>query len=116
MTLQKRKKRKKKRNDNMAMFGHGQWYTGELNPNQFATDPRGKMGVMQQRKGLPDSFNGAEMGMEQAQPSNGLLNNPSQQNPLGFIKLPKLNPLGYVVVGGVMLALCVNLFTRSRSL
>ena len=112
MTLQKRKKRKKKRNDNMAMFGHGQWYTGELNPNQFATDPRGKMGVMQQRKGLPDSFNGAEMGIEQAQPNNGPLNNPSQQKPLGLIKLPKLNTFGYIVAGSVLVALSVKLFRR----
>ena len=41
----------------MNLFGHGQWYTGELNPNQFATDNNGQLAPTQQKQGLSDAFN-----------------------------------------------------------
>tara|TARA_B100001778_G_scaffold82111_1_gene66531 strand:+ start:8240 stop:8545 length:306 start_codon:yes stop_codon:yes gene_type:complete len=82
----------------MNLFGHGQWYTGELNPNQFAADNNGQLAQTQQKQGLSDAFNGAEMGMNQAQPSNGPLNNQTRQPMLGGF-LPNLSPMGKALVG-----------------
>ena len=96
----------------MNLFGHGQWYNGELNPNQFATDQNGRLAQTQQQQGLSDAFNGAEMGLNQVQPSNGPLNQ-TKQTLLGGI-LPSLTPLGKIGVGVLCLAIAGAAYRRMR--
>lgn len=96
----------------MNLFGHGQWYNGELNPNQFATDQNGRLAQTQQQQGLSDAFNGNEMGLNQVQPSNGPLNNQTQKPLSGFF--PRLSPLGKIAVGAGALMIAGVIFRQVR--
>ena len=48
----------------MSIYGNQTWYTGELQPNNFAAQPYYKAGKQTRATGLPDAFYGADMGLE----------------------------------------------------
>ena len=47
----------------MSIYGDNTWYSGELRPNNFGSQPYQKQVRQQAQSGLPDAFYGANMGL-----------------------------------------------------
>lgn len=47
----------------MSIYGDHTWYTGELRPNNFGSQPHQARVSQQAQSGLPDAFYGANMGL-----------------------------------------------------
>ena len=78
----------------MSIYGNETWYTGEVQPNNFAAQPYYKAGKQAPATGLPDAFHGADMGLE-TPPAAGPFGHPDHAAHHSLSSMTPLGPLGF---------------------